>query len=158
MNRRKRMMIVVCGLLCMFICGCTQMQKPQADGTVQTVTVVDPNFVDALEALVEGAGQTATGMTPIAGPISGIIGGALLTALGLWRKVKPRIMDAENKAELSHAVSASLVEAIEMFKKDNPGEWAKLEPKIDKALKTAGLDPKVIENVIRGLRGLPPKG
>lgn len=119
---------------------------------------LDPNTVAAIEQGVNGASGLATALAPLLGPTALIVGSALATALGVWRKLKPRYMAAENKAELANAVSGSIVDAIDILKKDHPAEWDKLRPLVVEALRHSNIDAKVLENVIRGLRGLPPKG
>jgi hypothetical protein len=144
-----RKLIFIMAVLVLFV-GCTTSEQGE--------TVIDPNFVVSAEGVVETGAGIAAVLAPLLGPVSGLVSGGLLTALGLWRKVKPRIMNAETKAEVGYAVSTSLVEAIERLKKESPQDWERLKPLVNKAIATAGMDPKVLDNMIRGIRGLPPKG
>lgn len=148
---RKYLLIIA--MLFLFT-GC--ITETADDGT--TTKVLDPNTVANIESGVESGALIAELLAPLLGPVSYLIGGGLLTALGVWRKVKPRIMDAEGKAEVGHAVTASLVEAIEVLKREHPDKWLILKPKIDAAIAKSGMDSAVLENIIRGIRGLPPKG
>ena len=141
-------------VLLLFI-GCTQVVQP--DGT--TAVALDPNVVANIEGIIEGGGTTLVALTPLLGPLATLIGGIALGGLRTWRKLKPQLMEAKGKAEVSNAAVQVLVASIEALKVDYPTEWTEhLEPLIEKAITTAGLDPKVVENVIRGIRGLPPKG
>ena len=72
-------------------------------------------------------------------------------ALGAWRKVKPKLIEARSEANLFYDTTDALVAGIESFKKTNPDDWQKLEEPLVKAI-----GPKA-ENAIRALRGLPPK-
>ncbi|MBE3045966.1 hypothetical protein IMZ48_26190 [Candidatus Bathyarchaeota archaeon] len=113
----------------------------------------DPNTSGALEKGAEGA----AGVASFFGPIGALIGTGVLGGLAVWRKIKPGLAAATTKAEQYHAAAASVVTAIESFKQTNPDQWANLGMFIGDQLSKQGLDPLVIENVIRGLRGLPMK-
>lgn len=137
-------------LLVLLFAGCTVQNG---------ATTVDPNVVSAIEGIAEGTGTTAVALTPILGPLAAAIGGVILGGLRVWRKMKPELMEAKGKQEIAYAATSVLVKSIEQLKKDHPEDWDKhLEPIIHKAIVTAGMDPKVVENVIRAIRGLPPKG
>jgi hypothetical protein len=142
----KKYLLVIVFLFC---CGCVK--------TPSGITV-DPNAVTKIEAVTEGGASILVQLTPILGPLAALIGGGILGALQIWRKVKPQILEAQGEAEISYAVTESLVEAIELLKKEQPEQWKKLGSFIDTAFKSAKIDTKILENVIRGIRGLPPKG
>lgn len=146
--------IILCLVVLCIISGC----KTVTDDSGNETRVVDPNAVAKIESGVDAGAALSQLLAPLIGPSAYLISGGLLTALGIWRKVKPKIMDATSSAEVAHATTTSVVEAIELYKKENPTEWAKLAPKVTEAIQKSGLDPKVVGNVIRGIRGLPPKG
>lgn len=124
------------------------------DGSV----IVDPNAVAKIEAGVDAGAAMSQLLAPLIGPFAYLISGGLLTALGIWRRVKPQIMAAKGEAVVANSTSFAIVEAIELLKKDHPETWAQLSPKITEMVAKSGMNPTIIENVIRGLRGLPPKG
>jgi len=119
---------------------------------VKTVSL-DPNVPAVAEPLVEAA----AGLAPLFGDAGILVGGILVGILGAWRKVKPDLETAKSDAEQSYAAAAAVVEAVEEFKASNPSEWSKLGAMIEARLAKQGMDPEVIKNVIRGIRGLPAK-
>jgi len=149
---RKLLLITVLPLLLLVSCNVA------TDESGEKTYSVDPNTAIQVEAGVEGTAGVLTLLTPLFGPSVTIAGSALLAALGVWRKLKPRYVEAQNKAEVANTVAGSMVDAIDALKKDYPEDWKHLEPLLIKGLDIAGIDNKVLENVIRGLRGLPPKG
>jgi len=142
----KKYLLVIAFLFC---CGCVSTSSGMK---------VDPNAVAKIEAVTEGGASILVQLAPILGSLAGLIGGGVLGALQIWRKLKPKILEAQGEAEVSYTVTESLVEAIELLKKEQPEQWKKLGSFIDIELKSAGIDVKILENVIRGIRGLPPKG
>lgn len=138
------------GLLLVGLVGCMTAVDPN---TGQKLVSVDPNAA-AMGETVAGAGAA---IAPLFGPIGGGIGGILATLLVVWRKVKPQLVTLKTQAEHYHASTAATVTAIEEFKKADPANWDKLKVLIEGQLTKQGLDPKIIENVIRAIRGLPAK-
>jgi len=58
---------------------------------------------------------------------------------------------------MAHSAASAMCDGIEEFKKQHPVEFAKLRGKLADALKDSGVDTKMLDNFIRGLRGRPPK-
>ncbi|MEN6336635.1 MAG: hypothetical protein ABFE13_06195 [Phycisphaerales bacterium] len=54
----------------------------------------------------------------------------------------------------SQGTAAATVTAVEEFKHASPETWTRLSTLLSEQMTKHGIDPKVIENVIRGLRGL----
>jgi hypothetical protein len=109
--------------------------------------------VDTVENITGGV----AGVAGFFGPIGAGIAGLLTGGLTLWRKVKPKLVAARTEAQLANAAGQALVDAIEAFKTDHPEQWDSFGRLISDQLTRQNVDPLVIENVIRGLRGLEPK-
>jgi hypothetical protein len=123
--------------------------------TGQQTRVLDPN--SSLVIGGEAAAQVAAGIAPFLGPMGAAAGGIILGVLGAWRKVKPSLTVARTEAEHYHAVAAATVAGVEEFKTTNPEQWEALGALLSAKAKEQGIDPRLIENVIRALRGLPAK-
>jgi hypothetical protein len=140
--------LLVCITLCLLICaGCTGIMQGLHN------LAADPNASGALENGAEGV----AGIASFFGPIGAMIGTGLLGAVAVWRKLKPGLAAATTKATQYHAAAQSVVTALEAYKVANPAQWEALGKLIEDQLTKQGLDPLVVENVIRGLRGLPVK-
>ena len=140
--------LLICTVLCLFVCvGC--------DNILQGLSgfAADPNASGAAERGVAGA----AGVASFFGPIGGLIAGGLSTALLIWRKVKPTLAAANTKATQYHAAAASVVTAINEYRAEKPEQWEALSKLLTDQLAKQGIDPLIVENVIRGLRGLPAK-
>jgi hypothetical protein len=123
--------------------------------TGQQTRVLDPN--SSLVIGGEAAAQMVAGYLPFLGPLGAAAGGIILGILGAWRKVKPSLTTARTEAEHYHAVAAATVAGVEEFKTTNPEQWESLGALLSAKAKEQGIDPRVLENVIRALRGLPAK-
>lgn len=139
--------IVTCLLLAGLCAGCDSLMQGLHS------LAADPNASGTLEGGAEGA----AGVASFFGPIGAMIGTGLLGAVAVWRKLKPGLAAATTKAAQYHAAAASVVTAVETYRAENPDQWESLGKLIEDQLSKQGLDPLVIENVIRGLRGLPAK-
>ena len=146
----KKLLLIVL----LFLAGCKVATNEEGKKTYQ----LDPNTTASVETGAEGAAGILTVLTPFLGPSATIAATGILTALGVWRKLKPRFVAAQDKATMAHTVAGSLVGSIEILKKSYPEDWKHLEPTIVSTLEASGVDTQVLDNVIRGLRGLPPKG
>jgi len=113
----------------------------------------DPNATGA----VETGAQDAISVLPFLGPVGAAIAGILTGLLAAWRKIKPTLAAAKTEATQYHAAAASVVGAIEAFKAAYPDQWDNLGQLVKDQLTRQGIDPLTVENVIRGLRGLPAK-
>jgi len=139
-------------LLTLCVAGCHVVTDAV---TGQSVRVLDPNSPIVLGG--EAAAEVAANVAPFLGPMGAAAGGIILGILGAWRKVKPSLAAARTAAEQYHAVAAATVTGIEEFKTTQPEAWDALGTLIEAKAKEQGIDPRLIENVIRGLRGLPAK-
>lgn len=111
---------------------------------------------DVAAGLDRAAGTTETlaPLLPLVSafwPPAAAIGGILAGLIGMWKKLKPQVTEAQDEAYLNYTVVAALVESIEKWKEGRPDDWAYLKTKLEKAI-----GPKA-EAVIRALRNLPPK-
>jgi hypothetical protein len=146
--RSKGWLLMVCVLG--LTAGCITGTDPV---TGEKTYSVDPNAAGKVEAVAQAVGS----LTPLLGPTGALVGGVILGAVGAWRKVKPSLTEARTQADHYHAATTATVEALEQFKESSPEAWTKLGELIDDRLSKQGIDPKTIENVIRAIRGLPPK-
>ena len=116
----------------------------------ETKYSLDPNAAVKVEQAVEVAGGIATLLVPFLPWLAPIItagGGAYAT----YKTQKPKLVKAQTESEAWHNAASTMVLTFEKFKKTNPAEAEKLSAKF---ADTMGID---VENVIRALRGLPPK-
>jgi len=143
--KKTMLWCVVLLSLCMACVGCIESTDPE---TGETLYNVDPNTAAKVEVGTEAAVNIATILAafwPVLLPVAGAGAGAL----GAWRNMKPKLTEAQTKEELYYKSTASLVSAIETLKVKNPASWEKLKAAL-------AIGPET-ENVIRALRGLPPK-
>lgn len=127
--------------------GCVQRLDPV---TGEQSTVLREDVATKIDAVAEAAPGIAALLAmfiPMLYPGIGIVGGAA----GMWAKLRPKLKTARTEAETYFVVTEGLVAAIDKYKADNPNEWAKLRDVI------GGQIGDNSENVIRALRGLPPK-
>jgi len=148
-SRRILWMVVVVGVA-VGMWGCIKAVDPE---TGQIVRIVDPNVAATGEAVVQGVATAA----PLFGPVGVGIGGVLTGLLAGWRAMRPSLTRAQAKSKQYYAVAASSVSAIEAFKEASPDQWDKLGGMLKEQMLKQNVDPIVVENVIRALRGLPAK-
>jgi len=138
-------------MMSLFTAGCQVAE----DGSVRLR--LNPNTADNLERGGTAALGIAEILAPFFGPVGGIAVGGLATGLTLLKKFKPELTRFQTKAEMSNTVAGCLVTAFEEIKTKHPAEWAKSREQIVTQLQASGIDTKILENAIRGLRGLPAK-
>jgi len=119
---------------------------------------VDPNKAQKFEQVVDTTSQILA-ILGILWPALLPVGTGIAGALAVWRKYKPKLTQAESEALLYHSLGGIMVDGVEKFKELHPNEakellWA-LEQIKDKILSPE--ERRKIENLIRALRGLPPK-
>ena len=135
--------IFVC-VLALLVVGCIRGVDPN---TGEPTWRVDPNVAGDIEGYAQ-TGITIMGLLgaffPVLIPATTLAGGIFAT----WRKMKPKVTAAQTRAELCHTSTASLVTAIDEYKKIDPDGWEKLKARIK-------VGPEV-ENIIRAIRNLPP--
>jgi hypothetical protein len=103
--------------------------------------------IDAVASVAEPLGMSLAVLYPPAAVFGGILAGVF----GAWRRMKPKVIEAENLAEIATAAGESTSFALEEFKKAHPEEWSTLSEYL-----TDHHGP-VAESFYRALRGLPPK-
>ena len=125
-------------------------------GCLKTITdgkktySIDPNEAVKYEKPVEDTVNILNALSPLF-PVLIPFATGLGGIYGAYKLQKPKLTKAQSESELYHNTAGSLVAALEKFKETNPNEYAKLKERL---VKTIGSDT---ENVIRALRGLPPK-
>lgn len=132
------------------LCGCRVVTDAQ---TGQRTYALD----EGVSAKIEAGAEVGAAVAPFLGGAGALIAAGLTGALAAWRKVKPTLTQAKTAEAQTHAVASALVTAIEDFKGKNPEVWTKLGTEISTQMTKQGIDPKIVENAVRGLRGLPPK-
>lgn len=143
----KLRLSIVLMIVPLFLFGCTK--ETSKDGKV--AYKLNPIISEKIEAPIEAGGKLLEALGPYI-PYASTAGLALLSALGIYRTtVKPKFVAAKTEANLFHTGMHTVVMAIEDVKKKEPELWSKLEPFLDSRIGT------ITDNIIRGLRGLPPK-
>jgi hypothetical protein len=150
MNKRRLFSIMLLAFMSVNMIGCVVNE----DGTTNT----DPNAADKLEAGGEAALDIAEIVAPFVGPAGGIVVGGIATALSLFKKYKPKLVEQETKAQKANTVAGITVDVFETLKKEHPNVWKECASKLHDGCASANIDTQVLENFIRGLRGLPAKG
>ena len=142
---KKRILIVV--LLMFMTFGCI---KTVTDG--KTSYRVDPNKAVAVEKTAEVGVTVMQALTPFF-PWLGAVATGIGGGLAVWRQQKPKFIKEQSRADMYHSVTSGLVSAIEKYKKEgiSEAEWLNFEK-----ILMGKIGPES-ENVIRALRGLPPK-
>lgn len=136
----------------LFVVGCAVSKE---NGEIKMR--LNPNVADKIEDVGEAAVGIAGSAAPLLGPAGGLLAGGLATGLALFKRFKPQLTQFQTKAEMSNTVAGITVETFEVLKKEHPDVWKKCSEKIHKECLEANIDTKVLENFIRGLRGLPAK-
>jgi len=151
----KTVLFIMIIFLGLSIFSCVSTTDPD---TGEIIKSLDPEVVENITKIGE-TGSSVLGILgtiwPILLPIAGYIGGAIRVS----KKLTPKLTEAQSETQMYHTIASSTVLGIDEFKKEFPDEWASLRPKLE-ALKGKVIGPEdllKIENVIRGLRGLPPK-
>lgn len=151
---KSKVLFVIVILVGLFMVGCLVSESE----TGKTLHSLDPNTIGDLQEMGEAGAMVLSilgAFWPVLLPIAGYIGGAIRAS----KKITPKLTKAQTESEMYHSVASSTVLGIEEFKKEYPKEWEELEVKLgvlkDKIIKPE--DRLKLENVIRGLRGLPPK-
>lgn len=155
MSKRTKYLFVVFAILLainLFATGC----KISREGGELQIRL-NPKVANNIEKGGEGALSLLTLLSPFLGPAGGIAIGAVTTGLAVFKKIKPKLTEAQNKYELSNTVAGITVEAIEQIKIDNPKLWVLMAEKLRQECEDSGVDTKIVKNAIRGLRGLPAK-
>ena len=136
----------------LFVTGC---EVSREDGELRIR--LNPETADSIEKGGEAGIAVGQLLAPFLGPVGGILVGSLAGGLALFKKFKPKLTHFQTKSELSNTVAGITVDVLEGLKKEHPEIWEKYSEKIHKELSRADIDTKVLENFIRGLRGLPVK-
>ena len=152
---RRRIVLAMFALMLLMVgfVGCEMLQAD--DG--QTRLRLNPKIGKDIEAGAEKGLELLTVLAPLLGPAGGIAVGGLATGLAILKKLRPKLETAQTKAEMSNTVAGCLVTALEEVKTKHPDAWKKSREQIVFQLEDSGIDTKILENAIRGLRGLPAK-
>lgn len=155
MSRRTYLIVMLLqiSIVLIIISGCIAYEAE--DGT--TKYKLAPGMDKQIEEGGEGVLNLLTLLSPLLGPAGGLAIGGVATGLAVFKKVKPKLTEAQSKYELSNTVAGIAVEAIEQIKKDNPKQWDSMAEKLQKECEECGIDTRIVKNFIRGLRGLPTK-
>lgn len=157
MSRRTYLIIMLFSISMMlfpiFMTGCIAYEAE--DGT--TKYKLAPGMDTKIEEGGQGIITLLTLLSPLLGPVGGVAIGGVATGLAVFKKVKPKLLEAQNKHELANTVAGITVETIEQIKIDNPKLWDSMAEKLRKECEDSGIDTKIVKNFIRGLRGLPAK-
>lgn len=139
----KTLIIALMIGICLLFTGC---------GPETAEIISDPNVV-VIESAVEGA-VGVVGLLGTLWPALIPIGTAGAGILAAYKRLKPKIIEANKENEKYYAAGETLATVLEDIKTNEPDLWEKIGPKIADATKTAS----DIEETIRGFRHLEPKG
>jgi hypothetical protein len=132
-------------MLCVLV-GCTT--TPTGETVMSSETV---DTIDVIAGVAEPLGATAASLAFLWPPATAI-GALIVGAAGAWRKMKPKIVLAENERDIAEAAGEATSYAIDEFKKAHPDAWSELSGYL------RDNHGPVVESFYRALRGLPPKG
>lgn len=135
--------------------GCVTEINPD---TGRETTRVDPNAIDKIAGGAEGAGTLMQALGAI-WPPAAVIGTAVVSIAGTLRKVRPKLEESQTKQRMYHSIAAAAAQAIDTLRKDQPALVDPLLAEMER-IKNKIISPTErakVENIIRGLRGLPPK-
>ena len=114
-------------------------------------TVITPEGVETIDAIAAVAEPLGASLILLWPSLAGV-GGILAGAAGAWRKMKPKVVEAQSERDIAEAAGEATAYALEEFKKAHPDEWADLSRIL------GDHHGPVVESFYRALRGLPPKG
>lgn len=113
---------------------------------------IDPNRVAEFEQggkavidVLQVLSVFVPGLIPVATAATGIF--------VTWKKMKPKLTDAQVKENMANNAGMVLAELVEEIKQKNPETWAKHKDDFKKAIGVG----TVVEQTIRGFRGLNPR-
>jgi hypothetical protein len=123
-------------------------------GCAMTATgekILTPEAIETIDAVASVAEPLGTSLAVLYPPAA-VLGGVLAGVFGAWRRMKPKVAEAEDTAEIATAAGEATSYALEEFKKAHPEEWSTLSGYL------RDHHGPVIESFYRALRGLPPRG
>lgn len=114
---------VVLFLLICTVIGCVATVNPQtgeetirlSDGAAETIS----GIADIVEPIAIGSAVIFPGAAGISGLILGLI--------GMWKKMKPQVTAEKSAREMNYTILTNLVEAIELYKKEDTEGWKNLK-------------------------------
>lgn len=139
----KKLILLI--VACVALSGCMKIIDPI---TGQTKYAIDPNAA----AKIEKPAETVVSVLGVLGtfwPALLPFATAAVGAVAAWKRIKPKLTEAQTTSNLYHTSTQSLVAAIEEYKKHDPEGWDKLKGEL-------GDWPTRVENVIRALRNMSP--
>ena len=151
----KKKFVLLAVLLMLAVGGCVAGTDESGEKTFS----IDPNIAEKVEQGVAAGRAVLAILVSLGWSAGGVVVGYLGKAIQVWKVVKPKLVKAQSEAEMYHTVAMSSALAIDEFKKEYPDNWESLAGKLDEVKKDIikPEDQLKIENIIRGLRGLPPK-
>ena len=148
-------MLVIISSMFMLLSGCQKVENPVTGNNEYRL---DPNMVPKVEGGIDKgltAGSIIASLVyPAALPTITLLAGIF----GAWLKIRPRFNEYRDTNGLLYAIASSSVAGIDELKNSNPEAAAKLLETLEGLLNklVSAADRRKVENVIRGLRGLPP--
>lgn len=113
-------------------------------------TILTPAAIGTIDAVASVAEPLGTSLA-ILYPPAAVLGAALAGVFGAWRRMKPKVVEAETGRDIAEAAGDATSFALEEFKKAHPEEWSTLSDYLSKH------HGPVVESFYRALRGLPPR-
>ena len=144
--KRAKLLLIVLLLVMPTISGCKTTINPETGAEQKQI---DPEIAEKVEQGAEAGIAIGSVLSAFMPGLTGIVGIAA-GALGAWKKIKPKLTEAQSESRMYYTATESVVTAVDEFKKSNPTEWKKLKSLLEKHLGSKA------ENVIRAIRGLPP--
>lgn len=142
--RNLMLRFAVCLVLVMFACVSCEL-------TNQGKYRIDPNrsaqFEEAGKAgidILKALTVFVPGLIPVATTAAGVY--------ATWKKMKPKLTEAQTKENMAFNAGQVLAELIEEVKQKYPDTWAACKDDFKKAIGVG----TVVEQTIRGFRGLNP--
>lgn len=117
----------------------------------ETVAKTIDKVVKASETVVPIVEATVGTFWPIATPILEILGSLVVGAGIAWRTMRGSLTKAQTKTKQLNGVATAVVLAIKKWRESESEDWKGLEEQLFKMVGPTA------ENIIRGIRGLPPK-
>ncbi|MHA2065521.1 MAG: hypothetical protein ACXABY_14195 [Candidatus Thorarchaeota archaeon] len=117
-----------------------------------------PDVAAGIDTALEG-GATGAAAGSVFFPWLAPVATALGAAGAVWKKMRGKVVATQKESEAYHTAGMVTTTALEEFKEVYPNEWAKLEVLLAASAEkiVSKEDALKIENLIRGMRGLPAK-
>ena len=142
--------LIVLATVVFLLTGCSSWlsKNPETGESYIKPEVIET--IDEAASTVATVGEISSAASVWYPPLAAI-GGLLAGLGGAWAKIRPKLIEAQDEAELGLIAGEATAETIEKFKEQYPDEWKKLEELFSK------YHGPTVEAFYRELRGLPPK-